>query len=259
MPTFNFTGPIPDWVDPEREGWTFLAAVTIFGQEGLSAEIEAATRAENIHLQREGWGPEFQTSHVIPNRPFMMPDVQEVWWEDNASPYRSRATPYFIQSLLNGTARAFGDPGRAGAAPEWIAPRVWWGLKPSVSNRYLFEGGGCIYWNVRVVDRVAFLSQAEVETDSKQEASQPLQDMPEPRSVSKGGQPPSPSLYAFAREMIRTADLDGLPDVEKPTSKHMRDWCDRQFPNGAPAESTIRAWLLKLDYRKPEHSQEASS
>ncbi len=260
MPIFNFTGPIPEWVDPEHDGWTFLDASWTLGQDGLNADIEEATRMHNIELKWvKGWQPGLNADAIIPSRPLIMPDVQELWWEIEGSPYKSRTTPYFIRLLLNGTVRAFGDPGRAGAAPEWIAPRVWRGLKPNAANGHLFEGCGCIYWNVRVMDRAGFLAQMEIEADNNQDASPPAQGTPKLPAKSQGGRPRSEKFYVFAREMVRKADLNGLPDSDGSTFSHMQAWCDNQFPEGAPDPSTIRDWLAKLDYRKPEHSQESSS
>lgn len=268
MPTFNFVGLIPSWVDPETEGWSFLEASVIFGTEGLSVDAAELVRQENAWLKDvKEWKPEYSVDSIIPSRPLTMPNIQDVWWEGDETPYRSRATPYLLKSLLNGVARAFGDTDRPGATPEWIAPRAWWGLKPNQNDSRLFHDGINTYWHVRVVDREAFLSQMEIEANNNQDASSPVQEgssqsvqeVPKLPVMSKGGRTPSEKFYAFAREMVRKADLDRLPDSEGPTFNYMQDWCDGKFPDGAPGESTIRDWLAKLDYRKPEHSQESSS
>ncbi len=262
MSAFNFTGPIPDWVDPENEGWSFLDAAVMLGQDGLSFDILVATQEENRKVEAlKGWKPEYGHSTVIPSRPLVMPSVCAPWWEEDDSPYRTRTTPYLVKLLLAGVARAFGDPGRLGAKAEWIPPRVWWGLRPRAGDAPCFEGDNCTYWNVRVMDRAAFLTQVEVasEIDAEPSPAPDATERSEQKLVPKGGRPLSNRFYAFAREMVRNADhIDGLLAAED-LFRLMRDWCDMQFPNEGVGDSTIRDWIAKLDYRRPEHSRQGGS
>ncbi|MGI4940705.1 MAG: hypothetical protein ACRYHQ_09110 [Janthinobacterium lividum] len=113
----------------------FADALTILSQKELSRLVEINSRGL----------PPGQKKMVGP-RDIYPPDVSEVWWEAN-----DIHTPILLNRLLIGELRAFGDRDRAGAWPEWIAPRAWKDLKRDPNNGGRFEGGGNTYWNVRVV------------------------------------------------------------------------------------------------------------
>ncbi len=135
----EFTGRVPErwWKrGGHRAVWDFRGAATIYSQEELSRLIQINSR---------GQPPDCKV--MVQPRDIYPPDVAEVWWDQSSDIH----TPILLQRLLRGELRAFGDPEKAGAWPEWIAPRAWWDLKRDPNKEQRFEGGGSVYWHVRVV------------------------------------------------------------------------------------------------------------
>ena len=153
---FKFIGPVPESIDPpEAFGWSFSAAKVVFTQKALHEELKALNRDRHP-----------DDGIILPRQPLILPPVHEVWWDQS-----DIHAPYLLWSLLRGETRAFGDPQRAGTAPEWIPQRLWLDLKPSPSNNRLFEGAGNVFWNVRVVAASTFAASVAPTTppaDSRQ-------------------------------------------------------------------------------------------
>jgi hypothetical protein len=76
-----------------------------------------------------------------------------------------------IQDLLYGKLRAFGDPLRAGAQPEWIPPRLWHHLKLDQNDPYRLSGAGTTYWHVKVGSVTEFFSWAKFDGPAFSEKS----------------------------------------------------------------------------------------
>lgn len=238
MTVSRFVGPIPLSLDPERTGWPFRGADLVFGQRGLRDQITIWNKgrdADNgIIIYADGMDP--------------APPVQVVWWAKT-----DRTLPYLIWELLSGECRAFGDPEKAGAYPEWIEPRLWRDLKQDPENDRLFSGGGRVYWNVRVV------AAGEIHWDADLDTESTLEDGADKVSagisgatsiVSKGGRPPLSEQKEFIRELIRLADLSNLPDDPSDLLRYMKEWVAEKFLNGGPSDTTIRSWVAQYDYRR---------
>ncbi len=143
----DFTGPVPERWCAEgawRGVWDFDDAASILSQD----ELHRLVQINSFH--------EPPGSHIMPQpRDIYAPGLAEAWWEPN-----DMHTPILLQRLLRGELRAFGDPGQAGAWPEWIAPRTWRDLRRDPGNEQRFEGGGNVYWHVRMVPRDVVLGKA---------------------------------------------------------------------------------------------------
>ena len=102
-------------------------------------------------------------------------------------------------------------------------------------------------WLARAIDpiheKIAALA-AEVE---ELKAS----SVPEARAANKGGRPPKYDWDAFTRELIRIANLDGLPigrsgGVDRAAiQRQMLNWCDENWLD-MPADSVVRERLSKI-------------
>jgi hypothetical protein len=75
--------------------------------------------------------------------------------------------------------------------------------------------------------------------------------VPEARAANKGGRPPKYDWDAFTRELIRIANLDGLPTgrsggVDRAAiQRQMLNWCAENWLD-MPAESVVRERLSKI-------------
>jgi hypothetical protein len=75
--------------------------------------------------------------------------------------------------------------------------------------------------------------------------------VPETRAANKGGRPPKYDWDAFTRELIRIANLDGLPTgrsggVDRAAiQRQMLNWCAENWLD-MPAESVVRERLSKI-------------
>ncbi len=140
----EFIGPVPErWCARGAPGvWPFRDAATIFSIQELCRLVD---------IKSHGMPPDH---HVMPQpRDIHASGLAEAWWKPN-----DMHTPILLQRLLRGELRAFGIPGRVGATvPEWIAPQAWRDLKSDSIKQERFEGGGNVYWHVRVVsaDQIA--------------------------------------------------------------------------------------------------------
>ena len=134
----DFTGKVPErwWGQGAPSGiWPFRDAATLFSLHEIHRLIEIGSRGR----------PPGNYVRPQPGDVYA-PGLAESWWEPG-----DLHTPILLQQLLRGELRAFGDPGKAGAWPEWIAPRAWRDLKLDPSNSERFVGGGNIYWHVHVL------------------------------------------------------------------------------------------------------------
>lgn len=59
-----------------------------------------------------------------------------------------------------------------------------------------------------------------------------------------GGRPKKFNEDAVIRELIRLADLDGLPPTKAELQRHILEWCQTTF-NEEPSLSTVKRWLAK--------------
>ena len=234
MSRYSFFGPIPgEWTDPQRQGigWSFDEAAFFFSKDEIWRLLDIANqgrRPDDLHV-------------VHPDPKWLQPHGVEAWWDYSTDFH----TPILVAQLLRGDLRAFGDPEKVGAWPEWIPSRVWLDLKPSPSKARLFEGGGAAYWNIRIIP--AGMVQAEIDAGDSVEAA----IVQQPASKPKGGAPTRPDIYLFVAEMLRLANRpDGLPERSE-LRAYMRAWADRTLTE-PPSDSTIRGWLTKFDYRDGE-------
>lgn len=175
----HLVGPIPSWLDPETAGWRFREASVVFGSQihRLFIETESGLRH-----------PDDEPRVYFPDDPAPNPNVHMVWWERD-----DRFTPSLLAGLLEGYLVAFGDPNRAGAIPEWIAPRQWVDLQPDPDHSTLFRGGGTAYWNVRVMPLREFQERAalELEKDASESAAPPGPDLSADVTLPPDAQPSS--------------------------------------------------------------------
>ena len=219
----SWIGTIPPWIDPERSGWPFRVAATIFAQPELYRRV----KVENLRNPSND-------SVILPNaRDYPKPQTRSEWWSD-----QDIHTPILLDQLIRGEAVAFGDPDKSGACPEWIAPRQWADLTSSPESPWRFEGGGRSYWNVRVMtaDDLEQMRQVGEQATAPAVEAEPKQD--------RGGRHVSASVFAFFGEVVRLANSpDGLPEEDRGLAAHMRKWVAATYEDGGVSDGTIASWL----------------
>ena len=62
---------------------------------------------------------------------------------------------------------------------------------------------------------------------------------------SRGGRPPEYDWNAFVIEIIRIADLDGLPDKQSELKERMLQWCEDTWGK-QPAESAVKSRISQI-------------
>ena len=206
----EFIGPVPErwWAGGAPGVWPFRAAATIFALGELCRLID---------IKSHGKPPD---QHVMPQpRDIHAPGLAEAWWKPN-----DMQTPILLQRLLRGELRAFGIPGRVGATvPEWIAPRAWRDLKSDPNKQERFEGGGNVYWHVRVIsaDQVASegAGPAPAAVPNTPERS-PVMDTPNARLPKGDRWSAFDTLSWITFGEVRAA----AADFEFPRQEWSRDW-----------------------------------
>ncbi len=189
--------------------WGFHNAAVIYAQNELGRLVEINSR---------GLPPD-QKIMVQPGDIYP-PDVAEVWWEAN-----DLHTPILLQRLLRGELRAFGDPGRAGAWPEWIAPRAWQDLKRDPGNKQRFEGGGNVYWHVKVLRAEMVTNEGVSSTATAVSPDAPTKRPTE--NIPSGNLPSGDRWSAFdAFSWITFSEVraPGADCFEFPKKEWSRDW-----------------------------------
>jgi hypothetical protein len=202
----DFTGQVPErwWMQGASSGvWSFRDAATLYSQDEIQRLIEIGSRGR----------PSGNYVHPQPGDIYA-PGLAEVWWEPN-----DIHTPILLQRLLRGELRAFGDPGKAGAWPEWIAPRAWRDLKRDPENEERFEGGGNVYWHVHVLPK----ELATGESNSSDPSARTVTNRP---PYAKQGTTRWTACEAYTWVAFREARTYG-DDYEFPKSEWSLDWKDR--------------------------------
>lgn len=149
----EFNGPVSgEWTE---RGVYLSKAADLFGNSSL---IAMRTEAAEKFLREKGQAPEIfsyssSLSGAARNRELcdrLTGEERQAWirW-CNA---RTALSLDLRTSLMFGTLRAFGDPGHAGAVPQWIPLRSWQFLHIDPDDNNTASGGGITYWFVRVVD-----------------------------------------------------------------------------------------------------------
>ena len=211
----DFTGQVPErWWAQGAPGsvWPFRDAATIYSQDVIHRLIEIGSRGRPAG------------NYVMPQPgDVYAPGLAEVWWEPN-----DIHTPILLQRLLRGELRAFGDPGKAGVWPEWIAPRAWRDLKRDPSNEERFVGGDSIYWHVHVLPAELVASDSAA---SAPFANPPATaaDAPEQRELAgalTGNLPKGDRWSAFdTLSWITFGEVrKATADFEFPRQEWSRDW-----------------------------------
>jgi len=210
-----FTGTVsPEWLSQGvRFSDAWRAFETSFRAEAIQAEKEFA----ELHRLL----PELYTHRSKFWDPARDPELRNALhgpardaWVRYCS-HRTGAHQMVIGRLtMDGSLRAFGDPGYAGAPPEWIQPRAWQHLSADETKADVLRSESRSYWCVRVVDPA---------TAPQTGPSKPLPDSREkpPFNVRK------------ATGFLATRKATDWP--ERPTEQQSKDFLKTYF-RGIPNE-----------------------